>query len=706
MSPNNTDNAPSIPLERLAEYMRAVDQLREGEYLTREQLLGKLDHITKVQFNHDLQILGLGDARRIPRIQLARILRRHLSQERPNYQAIELSTRGLPSPETLLKAFSGRTGHDFALRSAIIEAAHVYATESPDLFVLGHGLFASVGEVPPSERIVAYRHQVQEARRIVEEYIGNGLVVHEVGLGKTFTAILVLAELVLRDPDLTVLILVPTNLKNQWLKELKRCLELPIYAGVNAEKLAAAPYVLMSMDTAKEQHRAKLLLQRQWGLLIVDEGHLLREELTIRYRFIYAVQACHRLLLTATPVHNSPYDIFHEANLVHPGLLGRKELFAESYMIGERQLIEPVVLRERLRPIINHCQRTNTGLSFPTRDVQELEIAERSQIESQLYTDVLRVLRGIYRRHLGAATRIRRPSGNEQQVSQIVLVAILVLRELASHPLSAIHTLSGSLFEKVEKLASVTGDNTDCDELEKIIARYAKETWKTGSHTKTDALITELPKLVDAHGRVIVYVEFRETQKIIIQRLTRRREVGLAPHTELISFHGGLSEVEKNRQIERFEENKLACFVSTDAGGQGLNLQAGHVVVNFDFPWNPMRVEQRIGRVDRLEQASDVVLVRNFITVDTIEQYVYQTLRRKFKVCEDVLGRVLPEIFNLRRGAPFSSESDILGIGHLILSSQDDNDLRLKFLAFEQSVEEQIQGQTEAWNKRRRWLNE
>ncbi len=500
--------------------------------------------------------------------------------------------------------------------------------------------------------------------------------------------------------------LVPANLRKQWQKEFARSVDLPIYSGTIDKEVASKSHILLAIDTAKEERLARILTQRKWGLLIVDEGHMLRHGHTARYVFAYSLRAAHRILLTATPVHNSAYDIFHQANVVRPGLLGTKAVFTETYVSGQRRVSNPQILQERLARVVRRIGREATGLPFPRRRIKHVLVENRSTLERALYDDVLSVLRGIYRRHLGSAVLVRRPSGTMQGLSQIVLVAILVLRELASHPRAAIKTLAGPLVERVKHLAKITGDGTDYEAIEKIVKRYSNRNWTKGTHSKTDLLVTQIPGLVKKHGRVIIYVEFREAQKVIVERLEQRDDVGLPKNTQVISYHGGLTLAEKDHQLERFDEHHSVCFVSTDAGGQGLNLQQGNAVVNFDFPWNPMRVEQRIGRVDRLEQKAPEVVIRNFITTDTIEQYVYQTLRKKLKVCEDVLGHLLPPIFALRRlENPYTSEDDVLGIGQIILSSENDEDLRRKFLAFDEEIDEQFKRREGTWRPERRWID-
>jgi SNF2 family DNA or RNA helicase len=695
-----------LPIARLTEYLHAVSGMRGTETISVNTLLPELEEITKRQLAQDLESLGFSSVQPFARLELAEVLQEQLRKVQASHRKIDLTLPPLPSPAEFLNNLRGQVDETHARRAPVIEAAYDYAEQEPSLFLLGHGMFRTRAVSPGDKTVIAYRHQVEEARRIVERYSGNVMAVHEVGLGKTITAILVLCELLAREPDLTTLILVPTNLKHQWEQELARCVDLPITTGASAQDILTGRLLLLSIDTAKEKHRAQLLSQRHWGLLIVDEGHLLRHEQTSRYSFVYSLHTRRHLLLTATPVHNSPYDIYHLANIIRPGTLGQKEAFAEAHLFGERQLLKPAVLQERLQHIVSQQRREETGLTFPHRTLHEISVKTRSDIEHELYDDVLQILRGIYRRHLGSVSYVRLPSGLEQGVSQLVLVSILVLRELASHPLAALKTISGPLLGKVESFAKAARDPTDLDSLQKFLKKYSKVTWKTGIHKKTDALLERLPGLVDKYGRVIIYVEFRETQKLLVGKLLKK-EVDLPAKTDIIPYHGGLPIAEKARQIQRFEQHDRACFISTDAGGQGLNLQKGNVVVNFDFPWNPMRVEQRIGRVDRLEQTASQVLIENFITVDTIEQYVYQILQKKLRVCQDVMGHVLPVIFRLRmQGIHFYSEADVLGIGQTILSSRDQEDLRQRFLALGQTIEEQAKASEEKWKLPRSWIDE
>jgi SNF2 family DNA or RNA helicase len=700
---------PEIPLSRLNAYLRALGHLRGARTIAVGDLLTSMEDVSRRQVTEDCDHWGIQRAAQLSFAELARAVRRELHQRRRQKVLVEPPSAELPDGKALLALIRGHSDDTSARQAALLEAAYAYAEAEPQYLLSAHG--------DMKHGHTAFRHQLEEAQKVVEEMLSNAIVIHEVGLGKTVTGILVLIELLRRDSTLTCLVLVPSNLLDQWADELTAWTDLQVARedGYNARALKSERYLLLSIDSAKEPHRAAILRSRRWGFVMVDEGHLLRNNETRRYRLVYALRARFRLLLTATPVHNSGYDILHQVNIVRPGHLGHKAVFAESFMRDERQIESASDLQARLATVLSQRQRQETDLVFPRRQIEAIEIQHPSDEERELYMDVLSLLRGIYRWHLGAAAFIRRPSGGEQGMSQLVLVSMLVLRELASHPLSALKTLAGPLRQRVTHLAAVTGATDDLRKLDKklavIVDRYASADWGAGKHKKTDELVERLPALSGRFGRVIVYVEFRETQKAIVARLgqiakSTLRAAGVSRNPDIISYHGGLPQKDKTHQIERFRQSANAWFISMDAGGQGLNLQDGQVVVNFDFPWNPMRVEQRIGRVDRIGQRSQAVTIENYVTHGTIEEYVYRALREKLRVCEDVLGRVIPRIFQLKGvQSQYSTPDDVLGIGQIILGSKDEDDLRRRFREFGNDLGASEVAATSGWKPPRRRLD-
>jgi SNF2 family DNA or RNA helicase len=558
----------------------------------------------------------------------------------------------------------------------LIDAAFDLALNNPELFLLGHGRMV--------EGQVAFRHQLEAARNALEEMAGVAIIADEVGLGKTIIAGLILEEVLAREPEATALILVPANLREQWVED-----ELPGFfdrrpvsdiKGLTYSQLADVKVMLLSLDQAKGTRKdsalSTLLISRTWDLLILDEAHECRNDESLRFKFVYSLKARKRIFLTATPIHNTGYDIFNLATLLKPGCLGHKRFFGETYMDGERVLKANDALQAAIRPMMTRTLRRKTGIRFAKRSLVSVRIDKFKKEESDLYDELLQLLRGVYQRHMGSAAEIARPSGRRQHVSQFVLISMLVLREMASHPLAAIGTLKAALRERVREFAATTHDDSDLRRLDAIIERYQRQTWDISHHAKSERLLEEASRLFASSRKFVIYVNYLETQKILTRLLKQQH-----PEMAVVSYEGGLGRDQKKAAIRAFRENKHACLVSTDCGGQGLNLQFADCILNYDFPWNPMRIEQRIGRVDRVKQVSGNVTVLNFCTIGTVEEYVQIVLTSKLKECQHVLG----EFASPLQIEKVYEDKLTMGIGSALMNSHDADEMRKRMSSLGES---------------------
>jgi SNF2 family DNA or RNA helicase len=538
--------------------------------------------------------------------------------------------------------------------------------EHLELTFLGHGRMSD-GEV-------AFRHQLQTAKRVFEEMKGLAIVSDEVGLGKTNIAGLILEELFAHNPEASALILVPANLRTQWAEK-----ELPKYfrrvVTTEAHDLAVidqAPVLLLSLDQAKggggRSALSTVLRRRTWDLLIIDEAHECRNAERLRFRFVYSLKAKRRVFLTATPIHNSAYDIFNLVTLLKPGALGQRRFFADTYMDGERILKDNDALQQTIMPMMTRTLRRDTGgIPFAKRDLRTIEIKAFKAGESVLYDELLSVLQGIYHRHMGAAAAIGSASGQVRHVSQFVLIAMLVLREMASHPLSALETLKTALRKRVQSFADITRDDSDLIRLDDFIQRYARQSWDPAQHAKSERLLSESKRLFASGKKFVIYLNYLKTLKVIGELLGKQH-----PDAAIVSYEGKFDRDRKKEAIERFEREPKACLVSTDSGGQGLNLQFADCIVNYDFPWNPMRIEQRIGRVDRVKQKSGKIEILNFRTEGTVEEYVQIVLTLKLKECRSVLG----EFTSPLQIEKAYEDKLTMGIGRALMEARDAKDMR------------------------------
>lgn len=555
-----------------------------------------------------------------------------------------------------------------------LDAAYDYAAEAPELFLLGHGC------MEPGE--VAFLHQIRTCKQFLEDMGNATLVADEVGLGKTIIAGLAIAEIYKRVPDHAILVLVPPNLRVQWYKKLRRFFGLTVATDKRPlayERLARERILVLSLDKSKGKRKdtaaREILLDREWDLLIVDEAHQCRNESSIRHKFVFSLRAASRLFLTATPVQNSGYDIFSLANLLLPGFFGQKVVFTERHMATERTLKNSEAIQDQLAALMLRTLRKDTGgLPFPVRqDPKAVRVTDFKPEEKVIYDGLLTILKGIYNRHLGSSAVVQLPSGRESHVSQFVLIAMLVLREMASHPLAALGTLKSALRSKVLEMARLSRDDSDLENLDRFIMRYNKQKWDVKHHAKSERLVQLAGELRDAGRTCVIYVNYHITHDIVSTLITKAY-----PAVLVLGYHGRLNQDQKDNVLDRFRNEHGAFLISTDCGAEGLDMEFADTVINYDFPWNPMRLEQRIGRVDRYgETTAKTISVYNFLTEGTVEEYVQIVLTRKIKECQIVLG----EFTSPLEIEKVYEDKMVMGIGNALMNSRDADDMRAKMNA-------------------------
>lgn len=352
--------------------------------------------------------------------------------------------------------------------------------------------------------------------------------------------------------------------------------------------------------------------------MIIDEAHRLRNADTDQTRFCYSLRAARRVLLTATPVQNAALGVFNLVTQIRPGYLGTQKSF-ERYYVGDDHMVRHQdQLKDRLDGIKVRIRRGDTELAFAKRTVREVKVDVNAGVERRLHDEVLWLLQQVSRHYVGGI-ELNPSTKRQRQVSSIVVVAIQVLRQLTSHPKAALKSLKTSMRQRLATLPDRVRNRTDVQRLDKLVAKYGAIDWAAGEHAKSQVLVARLRRVLKwARPKVIVYAEFLETIELL-ERMMRRElkgELGDALYT----FTGTMSRARKDDTIEDFLTGPSpAVLLSTDCGGEGLNLQHAAVVANFDFPWNPMKIEQRIGRIDRVNQKRRRVYVWNFITPGTIE---------------------------------------------------------------------------------------
>jgi SNF2 family DNA or RNA helicase len=471
----------------------------------------------------------------------------------------------------------------------------------------------------PSLRGVArYDHQERAALRVLREMHGRGILADEVGLGKTIEAGLILKEYAIRGLVRRALVLTPASLTGQWREEMETKFSLPFAVLRSVQDWAQRPLLIASIDAAKRDPHRRLAQSRPWDLVVVDEAHRLKNRLSLNWRFVAGLSKKYMLLLTATPVQNDMDELFNLVSLLTPGQLHTYDRFLERYVASADRRVPTRVpeLRGRLRDVM---VRNRRGIAFtlPPRRVHSLAV-RLSPGERQLYDEVTEFVRDAYWSSSGRLPWTAR------------LTLIVLQREIGSSTFAVAETLGrlaqSSIFNPEER-----------DRLEGL----RQDAAAIMSNVKASRLRAFLESFAE---KVLIFTQYRRT----LEYLQRVLE---ADGHRVAAYHGGLSPSGKDAAVRAFREDRNV-FLSTEAGGEGRNLQFARTVVNYDLPWNPLRIEQRIGRVHRLGQAREVHVV-NVWAEDTVEAYLMELLDRKIHMFELVVGELDLILGNLEERRPF-----------------------------------------------------
>ena len=448
----------------------------------------------------------------------------------------------------------------------------------------------------PELRFEPFDYQLNAAAAVLRRMRGRAILADEVGLGKTIEACLILAELRLRRVARRILILVPPGLVQQWREELERKFALPsevlTAAGIPDHAPGGDPPVLIaSLASARRPPLREALTAAKWDLLIVDEAHRVKNPRSASGRAVRAISARHLLLLTATPVENRLEDLFQLASLVSPGLLGNQREFRSRHGSNGGEPRNLAVLRSAMRDVMVRHRRSEVALMLPRRLARTIPV-KAGPDETGLYQAV--------------SERVRR-EGREASPSRAM--SLLALQRLA-----------GSSPAVMEPILTKVGWSD-----------LAERATRLGPTTKALALIETLRRHEARSEKVVVFTAFRQT----LDYLARLASDG---GLRAVIYHGGLSRRAKEQAIADFRGD-APILLTTEAAGEGRNLQFCHVMVNFDLPWNPMQIEQRLGRIHRIGQTSDVLLI-NLVARGTVEERILELLEAKINLFELVVGEL------------------------------------------------------------------
>lgn len=516
--------------------------------------------------------------------------------------------------------------------------------------------------------VIPLPHQLHVLNRAMESNNIRYILADEVGLGKTIEAGMVIKELKTRGLVKRVLVVCPTGLVTQWASEMQEKFHekfnviLPSdYDTIrrltdNEDVYGQYDQVISPMDSIKpiEKHvgwtaekvekyneeRIYSIINSGWDLIIIDEAHRVAGSSgeVARYKLGYLLSQAspYLLLLSATP-HNGKTEPF--LRLVR---LLDEEAFPNAKSIVKEQ-VAPYLIRTEKREAIDN----NGNKLFKNRATHlvSLNWDERHTLQRELYELVTDYVSKTYNKAL------RNRKKNMCLIFLLIIMQRMVtsstaaVRQSLERRLLALKTQSthlGNLIEEdlaeldiedgvEEALEAISLDmEAEIAELELIIS-VAKQAEFQHPDVKVEHLTNTIDALQseDPSQKIIIFTEFVATQKYLQKLLVNKG------YTVTI-LNGGMSIDERNEALREFRE-KTSIFISTDAGGEGLNLQFSNIIINYDLPWNPMKIEQRCGRADRIGQKRDVHIY-NFIITDTVENRVRDVLEEKLSVILQEMG--------------------------------------------------------------------
>lgn len=565
-----------------------------------------------------------------------------------------------------------------------------------------------------SSRVEMNPHQVNAALFALKSPLSKGvLLADEVGLGKTIEAGLVISQK-WAEHKRRILLIVPASLRKQWELELFEKFSLPstilesatykamVKEGHQRPFEAASVIVIASYEFAAR--RADELKLAQWDLVIFDEAHRLRN--------VYKKNGSQRakdlrdalvdpfkILLTATPLQNSLMELYGIISIIDDQHFGGESAFKAQYIGSAASNASLDVLRDRLTPISHRTLRRQVQeaghINFRKRHAKTFDF-EPSHLEVDLYE------------RLSAFLKRKDTIAYGERANQLV---VLQIRKILGSSTFAVSQYLSTLIERLkhkktaaigmtddvedfavgfEEEDSLEEDETiDLIDIEKLEAEIQEISDiqilanSIGDNAKGQKLLSQLPEVleeIESKGgkrKAVIFTESVRTQKYLAELLSLNGYSGQivlmngsnsdqeskSLYTQWKERHAGTEKISGSKSadmkaaiVEAFKSDEKTILIATESGAEGINLQFCSLLINYDLPWNPQRVEQRIGRCHRYGQLIDVTVVNMLNMKNKTEARIYELLSEKFHLFDGVFGASDEVLGSLISGLDFEKE--------------------------------------------------
>jgi ERCC4-related helicase len=585
-------------------------------------------------------------------------------------------------------------------------------------------------------------HQIDAALFAFRSPLSNGvLLADEVGLGKTIEAGIVISQ-IWAERKRNILLIVPASLRNQWLSELdeKFYIKSMILESKNYNRIKKEgkinPFkqkdniVICSYNFVAS--KAQDVSNVNWDLVIIDEAHRLRnvykKSNVTGFKLKTSLVGKKKLLLTATPLQNSLMELYGLVSIIDEHVFGDVKTFRDMYINVDNEDIRNIFLKNRLQQFCKRTLRKQVVEYVPyTKRIPILQEYSPTKEEEELYNKVAEYLKSS---HLYALPN-----------SQRKLMTTILWKLLASSSFA----ISGTLESLINRLKSMLDgidselEITDFDAIEEMMEEWSEEENEERQDLIKDrkGIDEELQKLIEhlelaksininAKGenllqalekgfakaselgskrKAVIFTESRRTQQYLFNLLvdngykgsivflngSNNDEGSKEIYKTWLEKHKGQDIVSGSKQadmkaaiIEEFRE-RASILIGTEAAAEGINLQFCSLLVNYDMPWNPQRIEQRIGRCHRYGQKNDVVVV-NFLNIkNDADKRVYELLDQKFKLFEGVFGSSDEVLGSIETGIDFEKR-----ITEIYQTCRNADDIKQAFDNIQVELEEQI----------------
>jgi len=467
-------------------------------------------------------------------------------------------------------------------------------------------------------------HQQEGALKILRDLDGRVLLADEVGLGKTITAGMVLKECIVRGFVRRVLILTPPSLVNQWKEEMSTKFDIDLKEVSKETEWEHTDIAIASIDkvknfnTSTNEFKHSKAHEIYWDIIIIDEAHKLKDKNTFRWKFVDRLQKKRLLLLTATPFQNDMIELYNLLALLRRGHLGTISEFRSNFLVegDERKPLNPAELKRKLSEVMIRRRKDEVrGIRYMKR-IPSIKSITLNWMEKRAYDGVADLLLLHYYDFNG-----------DPISTNLAMYSIL----------PKITSSSKSSIEFLENLMNNPKYHPTTQKLAKELIWQFKNITQD---TKIDSLIELVNEInkKDKGTKILIYTKHPITLKYISDILGKQK-------FKITEFKGGLTNDEKTRRIKEFKE-ETQILISTETGAEGLNFQFCSNLINYDLPWNPMAVEQRIGRLDRIGQTKDIS-VYNLATKGTMEEHVVDLIINKMCCIGLVMGELPIILFNM-----------------------------------------------------------